>query len=106
MPNKSKFTREMFDKWMTAMKSGKYKFTVGELHEDNPDWEIGSHCALGVLCHMYDQSTEDYVWLHSILGQRYTGVFRINDNHDDEYPVDEISEFLCEKFPHLKTKKK
>ena len=42
--------------WIKALRSGKYKQGVGELHND------GRFCCLGVLCDLYRKSTKDGYW--------------------------------------------
>ncbi len=127
MSEKKKYTRRMHDKWMQAMKSGKYKFgkyyfEVETTQNAERGGDIGSQCALGVLCsinnaptmyNVYNASStlasvrmSNYPFIDQFMGSNvYTKIFKVNDNSNNtDYPVKEISKILCEAFPHLKKK--
>lgn len=56
---------EVAKKWIEALRSGKYKKTVGTLKRvDN--YEQGSFCALGVLCDIYQREHERPLLEHKI----------------------------------------
>lgn len=54
-------TREQADKWIAALRSGKYKQTTGVLRNDN------GYCCLGVLCNIVDNSK----WYKSVDSGAY-----------------------------------
>lgn len=48
MTEQIKFTQELKDKWLTALRSGEYSQTTGTLRDEN------GMCCLGVLCDIID----------------------------------------------------
>lgn len=89
----SKFTQELKQKWLDALRSGKYKQGRKALHSDK--YEDGDrYCCLGVLCKVADiplkdsQQIQAYTILASLLdtGQTKTDKL-INMNDGDEYTL-------------------
>ena len=112
MSEKIMYTRTMHDKWMTAMKSGNFKYCKARLESIDGK----SHCALGVFyklnnitTHIKGKVEEDYTGITKFMPRDvYAPIYQINDQqyylNNFNYPVVEISEILCEAFPHLKKK--
>lgn len=44
--------KEIRDRWVLELRSGKYRQAVGRLHSVGSDSFPGGHCCLGVLCEM------------------------------------------------------
>jgi hypothetical protein len=47
------FTQELKDKWVTALRSGEYQKSEGQLREKQEDGTY-CYCAMGVLCDVFD----------------------------------------------------
>lgn len=72
-------TREQWEKWDTALRSGKYKQTKGVLHNTNN----GGFCCLGVMQHCLTGWVEDRTlpstdWLDKHEIKFYDGLFGNN----------------------------
>jgi hypothetical protein len=50
--------KDIATKWVEALRSGKYKKTVGCLKKTE-NYENGSFCALGVLCDIYQKENDN-----------------------------------------------
>lgn len=89
---KLKFTKEIKEKWLEALKSGKYKQGVGMLYK------CGEHCCLGVLCEIHPnlsitdhgygalvngRDTFGYDIFNEMLGNGYKKLFTTNDDMAD-----------------------
>lgn len=85
MEEKLKFTQEVKDKWLEALKSGKFKQGQFSLMQE-VDGEI-RHCCIGVLgevCKFLNNSdkyeTNPYTFLEESIGSRKTGeIYLKND---------------------------
>lgn len=81
-----KFTQEIKDKWLKALKSGKYIQTDTQLER----WDFDNkklHCCIGVLgdiLGMDNKTDEPYDFLISNLGnEKMTSIYRMNDSTFD-----------------------
>jgi len=90
-----KFTQEIKDNWLKALKSGDYKQGFGRLvcNESNHDWEEGEakyHCCIGVLGEITEglsnysrvsgEGVSPYRFLENTIGEALTSnLFLTND---------------------------
>ena len=87
-----KFTQEVKDSWLEALKSGKYTQTEGSLKAS------GCHCCIGVLGEITEglscdediinEDNNPYKFLHNSIGEEQTdALWGRNDNtFDDDKP--------------------
>jgi hypothetical protein len=84
----NKFTQEIKDKWVEALKSGNYIQTHTILEREEFEEGKKSHCCIGVLgCIMnMDNNTDDsYNFLISSIGNELTkSIWRLNDRSYNE----------------------
>lgn len=79
-----KFTQEVKDNWLEALKSGNFKQGFTELRTPNEN----AHCCIGVLgeiteglhCHYADDKTSPYIFLDDTIGyEKSKELWRAND---------------------------
>lgn len=76
--------KEIADKWVAALRSGKYSQTIGRLCADTSDEGLAetSYCCLGVLCDLHSKETGKGEW----FGPDY----RCKSGNGFEVPPDEV----------------
>lgn len=97
-----KFTQEIKDKWLKALKSGEYEQFNGQLR--NPE-NHKQCCCIGVLCNVLNEPINEvgmdnlnkdiYEQLHNnITAQLTEKLWRINDKSYEENDVRDYSEVI------------
>lgn len=67
--------KEIKEKWLEALRSGKYEKTKGNLCEVDTFTDKKSYCCLGVLCDLHRKITKkgDHTWTPMVGSQHYMG---------------------------------
>lgn len=76
--------KEIADKWVAALRSGKYSQTIGRLCADTSDEGQAetSYCCLGVLCDLHSKETGKGEW--------FGYCYRCDSGNGFEVPPDEV----------------
>lgn len=86
--------KDIADKWVAALRSGKYSQTIGRLRADTSDEGEAetSYCCLGVLCDLHSKETGAGEW---------SGLdYRCKGGHGFEIPPDEVVSWAGVKSPN------
>tara|TARA_R110000868_G_scaffold1729_2_gene13869 strand:- start:1789 stop:2079 length:291 start_codon:yes stop_codon:yes gene_type:complete len=87
-----KFTKEIKEKWLKAMKSGQYKQGFGKLYDEGNN----TYCALGVLDKVLNMKLGDsynYSFSNKIWGAndnrkyKFFGIFGLKTDYSNVIPV-------------------